>query len=58
MAKADHHYLRPTGRAEEMTHYRRSVSSETLIKETPLNKTYRLLPGLPLLGLDPRSPST
>ena len=57
MAKAHHHNLRPLGYAKERTR-RHSVSSGTSITQTPINKTYTLLPGLPLLGLDPRSPST
>jgi hypothetical protein len=37
---------------------RRNVPSETLITQMPINKTYTLSLGTPLLGLDPRSPST
>jgi hypothetical protein len=56
-AKADRHNLRPLGYAKGETH-RPDVSSRTSITQTPINKTYTLLPGVPLLGLDPRSPST
>jgi hypothetical protein len=56
-AKADHHNLRPLGYAKAGTH-RHDVSSGTSITQTLINNTYTLLPGLPLLGLDPRSPST
>jgi hypothetical protein len=57
LAKADHHHLRPSGYAEELTR-RHNVSFETSITQMPINKTYTLAPGTPLLGLDPRSPST
>jgi hypothetical protein len=56
VAKADHHHLRPSGYAEELTP--RNVSFEMSITQMPINKTYALAPGAPLLGLDPRSPST
>ena len=59
-ARADHHHLRPLGYAKRGT-YRHDASPSTSITQTPIkpiNKTYTLLPGLPLLGLDPRSPST
>jgi hypothetical protein len=56
-AKADHHNLRPLGYAKGGTH-RHDASSDTSITQMPINKTYTLLPGVPLLGLDPRSPST
>jgi hypothetical protein len=56
-AKADHHNLRPLGYAKVGMH-RHDALSGTSITQTPINKTYTLLPGLPLLGLDPRSPST
>ena len=59
-AKADHHNLRPLGYAKSGTH-RHDVSSGTSITQPPIkpvNEPYTLLPGLPLLGLDPRSPST
>ena len=55
-AKADHHHLRPSGYAEELTP--RNVSFETSITQMPINRTYALASGTPLLGLDPRSPST
>jgi hypothetical protein len=55
-AKADHHHLRPSGYAEELTPH--DVSFETLITQMPINKTYKLASGTPLLGLDPRSPGT
>jgi hypothetical protein len=57
MKKPQHHNLRPLGYANEGTH-RHDVSPGTSITQTPINKAYTLLPGLPLLGLDPRSPST
>jgi hypothetical protein len=57
VAKANHHHLRPSGYAEELTP-RHDVSSETSIPQMPINKTFALLPGTPLLGLDPQSPST
>jgi hypothetical protein len=56
VAKADHHHLRPSGYAEELTP--RNISFEMSITQMPINKTYALAPGAPLLGLDPRSPST
>jgi hypothetical protein len=55
--KAEHHHLRPSGYAEELAP-RDDVLSETSITQTLVNKTYTLSPGTPLLGLDPRSPST
>jgi len=57
LAKAEHHHLRPSGFAEDLTP-RRDVPSETSITQMPINKTYTLSLGTPLLGLDPRSPST
>jgi hypothetical protein len=57
VAKAKHHYFRPSGYAEDLTP-RDNVSSETSITQMLINKTYTLSPGTPLLGLDPRSPST
>jgi len=57
VAKADHHHLRPSGYAEELTS-RHNVSFGTLITQVLINKTHRLAPGTPLLGLDPRSPNT
>ena len=55
-AKTDHHHRR-SGYAKEVTP-RRNGSPETSAAQMPINKTYTLSPGLPLLGLDPRSPST
>jgi hypothetical protein len=55
-AKAEHHHLHPSGYAEELTPPH-NVSFETSITQMPINKTYALAPGTPLLGLDPRSPS-
>jgi hypothetical protein len=55
IAKADHHHFRPSGYAEELTP-RHNASFETSITQMPINTT--LTPGTPLLGLDPRSPST
>jgi hypothetical protein len=57
IAKAEYHHLRPSGYAEDLTP-RRDVPSETSITQMPINKTYTLSLGTPLLGLDPRSPST
>jgi hypothetical protein len=57
VAKAKHHHLRPSGYAEDLTP-RDSVSSEASITQIPINKTYTLSLGTPLLGLDPRSPGT
>jgi hypothetical protein len=57
VAKAEHHHLRPSGYAQELTP-RHNVSFETSITQMRINKTYALAPGTPLLGLDPRSPST
>jgi hypothetical protein len=57
VAKANHYHLRPSGYAEELTS-RHNVSFETSITQMLINKTYTLAPGTPLLGLDPRSPST
>jgi hypothetical protein len=34
---------------------RDNVSSEISITQMPINTTYTLSPGMPLLGLDPRS---
>jgi hypothetical protein len=45
-----------TARAEEITH--RGRSPATFIKQDPRDKTDTLSPGTPLLGLDPRKPST
>jgi hypothetical protein len=56
VAKAKHHHLRPSGYAEDLTP-RDNASSETSITQMPI-KTYTLSLGTPLLGLDPRSPST
>jgi hypothetical protein len=57
VAKVNHHHLRPSGYAEELTS-RHNVSFETPITQVLINKTRTLAPGTPLLGLDPRSPST
>jgi hypothetical protein len=57
VAKAEHHHLRPSGYAEDLTPHR-DVLSETSITQTPINNTYTLAAGTPLLGLDPRSPRT
>jgi hypothetical protein len=57
VAKANHHHLRPSGYAEEFTS-RHNVSFGTSITQVLINKTHTLAPGTPLLGLDPRSPST
>jgi hypothetical protein len=57
VAKANHHHLRPSGYAEELTS-RHNVSFGTSITQLLINKTHTLAPGTPLLGLDPRSPST
>src|SRR6516225_5854776 len=57
VAKAEHHQLRRSGYAEELTP-RHNVSFETSVTQMLSNKTYALAPGTPLLGLDPRSPST
>ena len=56
VAKANHHHLRPSGYGEDLVSH--NVSFETSITQMPINKTYTLAPGTPLLGLDPRSPST
>jgi hypothetical protein len=56
--KTDHHHFEQTTRAEEMTRRRYSVSPETFAKQIPRDKTYALSPGMPLLGLDLRNPST
>jgi len=56
LAKADHHHLRSSGYAEELTPH--NVSFETSITQIRINRTYTLASGTPLLGLDPRSPST
>jgi hypothetical protein len=57
VAKANHHHLRPSGYAEELTS-RHNVSFETSITQMLIKKKYTVAPGTPLLGLDPRSPST
>ena len=57
VAKAKHHHFHPSGYAEDLTP-RDNVSSETSITQMPINKTYTLSLGTPLLGLDPRSPGT
>jgi hypothetical protein len=54
LAKADH--IHPSGYAEELTPH--NVSFEKSITQMPINRTYTLASGTPLLGLDPRSPST
>jgi hypothetical protein len=56
--KTDHHQFGQMTRAEEVTHRQYSVSPEMFAKQTPRDKTYTLSPGVPLLGLDLRSPST
>jgi hypothetical protein len=43
VAKADHHHLRPSGYAEELTP--RNISFEMSITQMPINKTYALAPG-------------
>jgi hypothetical protein len=57
-AKAEHYHFRHALRAGEMTrqHYS-SVSVETATKQMPRDK-HTLSLGTPLLGLNPRSPST
>jgi hypothetical protein len=57
VAQAQHHHLRPSGYAEDLTP-RHNVSSGTSITQMPINKTNILSLGTPLLGLDPRSPGT
>jgi hypothetical protein len=57
-AKAEHYHFHQVLRAEEMTPQRHnSVSAEAAINQTP-RETHALSLGTPLLGLDPRSPST
>jgi hypothetical protein len=56
--KTEHHHFQHTARAEEMTQQHQLASPETFIKQIPWNKPYTLSLGTPLLGLDPRSPST
>ena len=51
--KTDDHHLEQRTHAEEM-----NVSPETSAKRIPRDKTDILSPGMPLLGLDLRSPST
>jgi hypothetical protein len=53
-----HHLFGQTRRGEEMTRQQYSVSPETFAKQIPRDKIDTLLPGMPLLGLDLRSPST
>ena len=43
VAKADHHHLRPSGYAEELTPP--NISIEMSITQMPINKTYALAPG-------------
>jgi hypothetical protein len=57
VAKAGHHHLRPSGYAEDLM-LRHNVSSEISTTQTLINNTNTLSLGTPLLGLDPRSPST
>jgi hypothetical protein len=60
VAKGDHHHLRPSAYAEDLTP-RRNVSSEisfTQMPISPINNANTLSLGTPLLGLDPRSPRT
>jgi hypothetical protein len=57
VGKVEHHHLRSSGYAEELTPHD-DVLSENSITQMPVNKTYTLSAGTPLLGLDPRSPST
>ena len=56
MVKTDHYHFRDTVGAEMTSHHR--ASPEAFIKQMPRNNGYTLSPGLPMLGLDPRSPST
>jgi hypothetical protein len=57
-AKAEHYHFHQALRAEEMEPHRdNSTSAETAIKRMP-SETHTLSIGTPLLGLDPRSPST
>jgi hypothetical protein len=55
-AKAGHHHVRKTTRAEEMNHQQYSVSPETFGKQISLDRSYTLSPGMLLLGLNLRSP--
>jgi hypothetical protein len=58
-AKPEHYHFRHTLHAEETTSRRHdTVSAETAIKQIPRDKAHALSLGTPLLGLDPRSPST
>jgi hypothetical protein len=52
--KAEHH----AARADDIAQQYQNASLETFIKQMPQDKTYTLSPGTPLLGLNPRSPST
>jgi hypothetical protein len=57
-AKAEHYRSHQAQRAEQMTPQRHSgASAETAINQIP-SETHALSLGTPLLGLDPRSPST
>jgi hypothetical protein len=56
--KTDHHHLGQTARATEMSRDHYSVSPETFGKQIHRDETYTLSPGMPLLGLDLRSPSS
>jgi hypothetical protein len=58
-AKPGRYHFRHTLHADEMTPQRHNgVSAETDIKQIPRDKAHTLSLGTPLLGLDPRSPST
>jgi hypothetical protein len=54
--KSERRHFHHTARAEEITH--RGAPPITSIKQTPDDKAGTLSPGTPLLGLDPRRPST
>jgi hypothetical protein len=50
------HHFRHSARAREITH--RGALPVTFVNRMPGDKTDTLSPGTPLLGLDPRRPST
>jgi hypothetical protein len=56
--RTDHHHFGQTTRAEEMSRQQYNGSLEAFGKQIPRDETYTLSPGMPLLGLDLRSPSS
>jgi hypothetical protein len=56
--KAGQHHFGQTTHADDMTRRQYNESPKTFAKQIPGDATYTLSPGMPLLGLDLRSPSS